>query len=112
MVGVSLGCSVTNVGQVSPPTQARTQEVVEVSGIHSPSGTQHPGEILFDDRVDSRQWIRQAADVPQTIAWVEVNGVWQPVVRVEITGTAQQRRISKFAKDGTLLESTIQMPIP
>ena len=81
-----------------------------MSGINSPPGDRHPGEILFEDRVDGRQWNRQASEVPQTIAWVNVNGVWQPVVRIEITGTVQQRRISKFAKDGTLLESTIQAP--
>ena len=83
-----------------------------MSDATSPSGDNHPGEILFEDKIEGRQWSKQAAEVPQTIAWVNVNGVWQPVTRIEITGTVQQRRISKFGKDGTLLESTIQAPPP
>jgi hypothetical protein len=81
-----------------------------MSGVPSPSGDKHPGEILFEDKIDGRKWIEQATEVPQSIAWVNTNDVWQPVVRIEITGTIQQRRISKFAKDGTWLESTVQAP--
>ncbi|MBN3927448.1 hypothetical protein [Nostoc sp. NMS4] len=79
-----------------------------MSSVTSPSGEQHPGEILFEDKVDGQNWTEQAADVPESIAWVDINGVWQPVVRIEITGTVQKRRISKFAADGTWLESTVQ----
>ena len=111
MVWVVTACSAMNVGQ-SPRAQVRTQEVIEMSDATSPSGDNHPGEILFEDKIEGRQWSKQAAEVPQTIAWVNVNGVWQPVTRIEITGTVQQRRISKFGKDGTLLESTIQAPPP
>ena len=81
-----------------------------MSGITSPSGDKHCGEILFEDRIDGRKWTEQATEVPQSIAWVDINGVWQPVVRIEMTGTVQQRRISKFAKDGTWLETTVQAP--
>jgi anionic cell wall polymer biosynthesis LytR-Cps2A-Psr (LCP) family protein len=112
MVWVVTACSATNVGQNLPRAQVRTQEVIEMSDATSPSGDNHPGEILFEDKIEGRQWSKQAAEVPQTIAWVNVNGVWQPVTRIEITGTVQQRRISKFGKDGTLLESTIQAPPP
>ncbi len=78
----------------------------------SPAGDKHPGEILYDDQVDGRQWTRQATEVPQTIAWVEMDGTWEAVIRIEITGTPGQRRISKFGKDGAFLESTVQSPPP
>jgi hypothetical protein len=82
------------------------------NGARSPAGEAHPGQIVHDDKVDGRTWTRAAAEVPTTIAWVEVNGTWKPVVRIEITGTAAQRRITKFGADGQMLETTIQAPPP
>lgn len=81
-------------------------------GAASPAGDAHPGEIVHEDKIDGRTWTRAASEVPVTIAWVEVNKVWEPVVRIEITGTAEQRRITKFGKDGKMLETTIQQPRP
>jgi hypothetical protein len=78
----------------------------------SPSGDKHPGEILHEDQVDGRIWTRKATDVPQVIAWVQLEGVWQPVVRIVITGTAEKRRITKFGENDLFLESTIQSPPP
>jgi len=112
MVWFMTACSGTNAGQSFSQDQARTQEIIKMSDATSPSGDKHPGEILFEDKIEGRQWSKQATEVPETIAWVNVQGVWQPVQRIEITGTVQQRRISKFGKDGTLLESTIQAPPP
>jgi len=57
------------------------------NGAHSPTGEAHPGQIVHDDKVDGRTWTAAAADVPKTIAWVDVNGTWKAVVRIEITGT-------------------------
>lgn len=79
-------------------------------GASSPAGDQHPGEILHEDKIDGRTWTRAAAEVPRTIAWVEVHGAWKPVVRIEITGTPEQRRFTKFGADGAMLETTIQAP--
>ncbi len=76
----------------------------------SPAGEPHPGEILHEDRVTGRTWTARASDVPQGIAWVRVGERWEPVVRIEITGTADQRRITKYGQDGTMLESTVQAP--
>jgi hypothetical protein len=91
---------------------AKTQETSMNNGARSPAGEAHPGQIVHDDKVDGRTWTRAAAEVPMSIAWVEVNGTWRPVVRIEITGTAAQRRITKFGTDGQMLESTIQAPPP
>jgi len=72
------------------------------------SSPSHPGEILFDDLVDNRKWVEQADEVPETIAWVNLDGKTYPVVRIEITGTPEQRRITKFGEDGQMLETTLQ----
>lgn len=77
-----------------------------------PNEATHPGEIVHDDKVDGRSWTVKASEVPETIAWVTVNGVREPVVRIEITGTREQRRFTKFGRDGQMLETTIQAPPP
>jgi hypothetical protein len=70
----------------APPTDnAKTQENRMNNGARSPAGESHPGQIVHDDKVDGRTWTRAAAEVPMTIAWVEVNGTRKPVVRIEIT---------------------------
>ena len=79
-----------------------------MSGAISPSGKKHPGKILHEDLVDGRRWTKKASEVPQSIAWVNVDDDWHAVVRIEITGAAGRRHISKFGIDGNLLESTIQ----
>ena len=96
------------------PTETNQQEnsMTGNGGAVSPAGDQHPGEIVHDDKVDGRTWTRAASEVPVTIAWVEVDTIWEPVVRIEITGTAEQRRITKFGKDGKMLETTIQQRRP
>jgi hypothetical protein len=89
-----------------------TQENSMDSGARSPSGEPHPGQIVHDDKVDGKVWTRAAAEVPMTIAWVKVGDTWKPVVRIEITGTPEQRRFTKFGTDGQMLETTIQAPPP
>src|ERR1041384_6231380 len=118
----TIGCSGHEAGpasQATAPTQgsqatptSNTQENAMDNGARSPTGEPHPGQIVHDDKVDGKTWIRAAADVPVTIAWVEVGGTWKAVVRIEITGTPEQRRITKFGTDGQMLESTIQAAPP
>lgn len=114
-----VGCSGHEVRSTSPPaaspstpggSNTTTQEDTMDSGARSPAGDSHPGQIVHDDKVEGRTWTRSAAEVPATIAWVEVDGSWRPVVRIEITGTPAQRRITKFGADGKMLETTIQAP--
>lgn len=79
-------------------------------GAVSPTGDKHPGDIVHDDKVDGRVWTRKAAEVPVSIAWVELDGKWVPVVRIEITGTAEKRAMSAFGPGGRFLQRTVQGP--
>ena len=83
-----------------------------MSGAVSPTGQPHPGEIVYEDEVEGRRWTEPAAEAPQTLAWVNVNGDWRPVVRIVSTGTVDQRHITKIGEDGAMLEVTIQSPPP
>jgi hypothetical protein len=85
---------------------------METSGAVSPAGRPHPGEIVFEDEVEGRRWTEAAADVPLSLAWVNVNGDWRPVVRIVSTGTVEQRHITKIGEDGAMLEVTMQAPPP
>lgn len=83
-----------------------------MNGAISPTGERHPGEILHDDRVDGRTWTAKAADVPQTIAWVKEGERWSAVARIEITGVADRRCITKFGTDKRMLETTMMAAPP
>lgn len=107
-----LGCGHAAQAQDGPPQTPATQEIPMDNGAHSPTGEPHPGKIVHDDKVDGRTYTKSASEVPQSIAWVEVDGAWKAVVRIEITGTKEQRRITKFGVDGHELETTIQAPPP
>lgn len=96
----------------SPITEASSSEISDMTGITSPSGTPHPGQILFEDQIEQRQWTKSADEVPETMAWVDVEGIWYAVTRIEITGTVEQRRMTKYGQDGEFLETTIQAPPP
>ena len=95
-----------------PSAEVAHTETPMIEAANQPNEPTHPGEIVHDDKVDGRTWTVKASEVPDTIAWVDVNGVREPVVRIEITGTREQRRITKFGRDGQMLESTIQAPPP
>ena len=83
------------------------------NGATSPKGTPHPGTIVTEDRIRDSMKEQSAADVPVTIAWVQQpDGGYAAVTRIEITGTEDQMRITKFGDDGTMLESTTMMAPP
>jgi hypothetical protein len=82
------------------------------NGAVSPAGDRHPGDIVHDDKVAERQWTARAEDIPQSIAWVRVGDAWRPVIRIEITGSEEQREFTKFGLDGEFLETTVQSPRP
>lgn len=75
-------------------------------GAVSPAGDKHPGQIVYDDRVEDRTWTEDAADVPATIAWGKVHDHWKPVVRIEITGAGDQREMAAFGPSHELLQTT------
>lgn len=98
----------------APGPETPTAPAMEntMNGAQSPAGDSHPGSIEHVDEVTDRTHTRAAADVPRSIAWVQSDGRWVPVVRVVATGTPDRRRINRYGPDGALLDSTIQAPPP
>lgn len=90
----------------TPPAE----ENPPMSSANSPAGDPHPGSIVHDDKVAGRVWTKRADEVPTSIAWVEVEGKWVPVVRIEITGSPERREFTKFGPDGRFLEKSVQAP--
>ena len=80
--------------------------MIAATGAVSPTGERHPGQIEYDDRVEDRTWTQAASEVPTSVAWVEVDDVWRPVVRLELRGAGDAREIVKYGADHALLEIT------
>lgn len=78
----------------------------------SPDGDKHPGEIVHDDRIQGRTWTQKASAVPQSIAWVQVDGKWKPVVKIQMTGNAERQEITSFGPGGEFLQTTMSSPQP
>ncbi len=74
---------------------------------------QHPGKITFVD--GNTQAIRReadAAELPESIAFVAVEGQLHPVVRIVDFTSDDQRIIRQYGIDGQLLFSTLQLRDP
>lgn len=78
----------------------------------SPAGDVHPGKVVTDDQVKGTKKEQDASELPSTLVWVDVDGSYVPVVRIEVTGTEQARRITKFGPDGQMLDTTTMRPPP
>ncbi len=72
----------------------------------SPAGDQHPGEIVYDNKVENRTYSQRAADVPVGIAWVRLEARWVPVVKIVITGAGQVREMTSYGPDDQFLSRT------
>lgn len=83
-----------------------------MNGAFSPTGETHPGEIEYADKIEGRTWNRRAEEVPPSIAWVKVAGVYEPVVRIDMTGNQERRCITKFGARGQMLETTVMTSSP
>ena len=73
----------------------------------------HPGKVVFVD--GNTQEIREeadAADLPTSIAFVELDGQLHPVVRVVDFTSDDQRIIRQYGVDGQILRSTLQLRDP
>jgi hypothetical protein len=80
------------------------------NGSTSPAGDKHPGQIVYIDKVENRSTVLKASEVPQSIAWVQSEGAWVPVVRIEITGTKDHQEVTSYGPDGHVLARTILSP--
>jgi hypothetical protein len=94
------------VQEAAPPTAA--PPVAPPPAAETPEG--HPGAIVFADLDLGTENARPVADLPETMAWVLVDGAKVPVVRVEARSMSENaREIKKYGPAGQLLESTIQV---
>lgn len=73
----------------------------------------HPGTITFVDG-STQQITREAeaSELPFEIAFVDVEGQYRPVVRIEAFTSPEQRVIHRYGPDGELLNTTIQLRNP
>ncbi len=74
------------------------------------SQPEHPGRVVFVDG-NTQEVIREAdaAELPQSIAFVELEGRLEPVVRIVSFTDESQRIIRQYGADGALLLSTVQI---
>ena len=70
------------------------------------SAPAHPGSIRFVDETAATERVESADKVPPSIAFVTVNGVQVPVVKVVFSGSGERREIRSFGADGQLLSTT------
>jgi hypothetical protein len=81
------------------------------TGATSPSGDPHPGDVEFDDQIEGRTWRQRPEELPQSIAWVEVEpGRWAAVTRVVTAGAPSHLEITRFGSGGVFLDVTVQRP--
>jgi len=72
--------------------------------------TDHPGIIVFEDRDEQTRREAKVSEVPEHIAWVEVDGERIAVTRIETQWKGRERVIRAYGADGTLLATTTQAP--
>jgi hypothetical protein len=46
------------------------------------------------------------------VAWVNLNGTWRPVVRVEAIGDKHRLELMKYGPEGVFLETTLMVAPP
>lgn len=107
-----LASFVSVAGARADAAPAAPQEGAVVNGSVSPDGHPHPGTIRHVDRIRDKEWTEPAADVPQSIAWVQVGASWRAVVRIEVAGDDARRCITRFGEDGAMLDTTYQIAQP
>ncbi len=88
-----------------PPTTPAKKDAAMAESL-SPAGDKHPGEIVFEDKVEHTTKTKRATEVPVSIAWVKVETAWVPVVKIVITGAGQIREMSKYGPNEQFLNST------
>ena len=67
----------------------------------------HPGTVVFENRLDGTRQEQRVEQVPDEVAFVEIDGQQVPVVRIVLSEYGDQRRIESFGEDGRLLAVTV-----
>ena len=67
----------------------------------------HPGTIVIENQLDGTRQEQPIDQVPDDVAFVELDGLPVPVVRIVLSGHGDQRRIECFGEDGRLLAVTV-----
>jgi hypothetical protein len=69
----------------------------------------HPGSIVFVDATAKSEKTLPIAQVPESVAWGELDGQPVPVVRVVATTGEGRRELHSYAADGRLISTTLQL---
>lgn len=69
----------------------------------------HPGSIVFVDAQAKTEKTLPVAQVPERIAWGELEGQPVAVVRVVATTGEGRRELHSYAADGRLVSTTVQL---
>ncbi len=69
----------------------------------------HPGTITFVDASAGTEKVERAEDVPDSIAFVQLNGANVAVVKVVATTHGDHRTLHAYGADGVLLKTTVQV---
>lgn len=101
---IPLLCACSSQGTGALPEPGRE---LGVTGELSPDSRRHPGRISHDDQVAGRTWTSLAAEAPQSVAWVQKDGEWVPVLKIVVVGSSDRREITKFGPEGEVLERTL-----
>lgn len=72
------------------------------------STPRHPGTIVFAEAGKKEEQVKQASEVPESIAFVREGGALVPVVRVVAEVIDDQRIIKSYGADGRVLQTTYQ----
>lgn len=112
LIGVVSGsCTASRPSNDAAEMPSSEGSVSRGGAAESPDGEHHPGQIEYDDKIGGQTYFRLAESVPQSVGWVWVTDRWEPVLRIEVTGTTTQRRITRFGRGGVFLDATVQAPL-
>lgn len=68
----------------------------------------HPGTIVFVEVGSPEEKVMKVTEVPESVAFVKLNGAKVPVVRVVAQVVGAQRIIVSYGADGARLSATYQ----
>jgi hypothetical protein len=107
VLGSAAGCQPRPSGR--PAETNASDRVNKEPAMTSPTTSRK--QILFyeDDRLVDRE---DAETVPDSVRYVEVNGVREEVAKVVARTAGEQRFIEQYAADGRLLLRTVQIRQP